>query len=629
MLDIDKLNKNEIIYFSKILTELENTGNSSTLNSLYDYDYDELPVSIYEFIHNPDYLGKSFVNDDGSSIIYNYWIDYLNEIYSPNSPVNEMILTGCIGSGKSTLATVCLAYELHKLLCLKDPKSFYGIGRNEKIAIAFFNLSLDQVYGVGYSKLQSLCLNSDWFKDHGKVVGRKNITYHPGKDIEILAGSQQSHFLGRDIISGMLDEVDFVAGANMNMVQSKVFSLYNTIKRRIESRYMKAGKTPAKLILCSSKNMSQDFLSQYIEIVKNKPHVSIKSDPIWIVKKERSAYSGITFGIALGDKFKKPRILSDNEYENAKKQKISNVLDVPVEHKDAFELDLNSALADIAGIATISSHKYFNTDKVGNCFKKYLKNPFTEDSITLDFDDDISLKDYFMFDLIPNFDRYKPMYIHWDTSKSGDKTGLSMTTVLDSNKVKRLIGERVEDVLDVVHKVIFAIDITCTTGKEIPFFKIREFILYLRNELEFNIVSVTCDSWQSVDTLQLFKKANIEADILSVDTSILPYQSLKNAVNEGRLHMPYTITLDFEFRDVELTGVGNKLKVDHSLSGSKDVLDTIAANIFKANSSYNLVAQSDLKVINHITDLLLENNDIQDFQQQVDKMIIPKGTKIM
>ena len=153
----------------------------------------------------------------------------------------------------------------------------------------------------------------------------------------------------------------------------------------MESRYMKLGQLPGMLFLVSSKKSDSDFLEQYLKRNKDKPYLYIVDEPIWVVKADQGKYSGKTFKVAIGNTYLKSKILADNESAEPYVSNGQEVIDVPVEHRDAFELDINSALMDIAGKALSSSLKYIYYDKLKNCYRSYLKNPFTMNEITLGF----------------------------------------------------------------------------------------------------------------------------------------------------------------------------------------------------------------------------------------------------
>ena len=181
----------------KILKEFESTGKSNSYLKMLEEDYEETPVDIDTFICDNKFIGK--ITDNGRNV-YPYWRNKLREVFSPENNFQEIIFTGAIGLGKTTIAVIGMSYILYKLLCLKNPQSYYGLQSNSKIVIAFFNVNLDLSFGVAYKKMQSMLLDSPWFLEHGSVVGRdKNKRYVPDKGIEFRVGSQETHGLGQDI----------------------------------------------------------------------------------------------------------------------------------------------------------------------------------------------------------------------------------------------------------------------------------------------------------------------------------------------------------------------------------------------------------------------------------------------
>lgn len=584
----DALTEEEKDTVRAILSEISDQGSSATLENLWYADYEEIPVDIYTFITDRRYLGESFLDSDGNLLIYSFWVEVLKQIFSPTSQIFEVGLSGAIGLGKSTIATIGMAYVLYKLLCLKDPAAYYRLTKGSKVAIAIFNISLDQGFGVGFSKLQAMLKQSEWFLEHGTLTGLKSTTYHPGKDIEILVGSKMEHFLGRDIFAGFLDEMEFAPGSNPKMELSKIMKLYTTIKRRMESRYMKLGKLPGILFLVSSKKSEADFLEQYLKRNKDKPYLYVVDEPIWVVKADQGRYCGDTFNVAIGNTYLKSKILAENEDPAPYVSNGQEVISVPVEHREAFELDINSALMDIAGKALSSSLKYIYYDKLKNCYRSYLRNPFTMNEITLGFDDETEIKDFLVYKYLSKIDRSKPHFIHWDASKSGDATGLAMSTVAGTAEVKKLRSGQVFQEEDIIHKLVFALRIKPAPGSEIPFYKIRNFIYYLKFELGYNIISVTCDSYQSVDTLQQLKLRGFLTATLSMDRSRVPYDTTKNAINEGRLIMPYIPELEKEFLELEDDKIANK--IDHPQDGSKDIADAVTGSVYRSLDYKKLLA---------------------------------------
>lgn len=163
-----------------------------------------------------------------------------------------------------------------------------------------------------------------------------------------------------------------------------------------------------------------------------------------------------------------------------------------------------------------------------------------------------------------------------------------MSTIAGTAEVKKLRSGQVFNEEDIIHKLVFAIRIRPTPGAEIPFFKIRNFIYYLKFELGYNIISVTCDSYQSVDSLQQLKLRGFLTATLSMDRSRIPYETLKNAINEGRLIMPHIPELEKELLELEDDKIAGK--IDHPVDGSKDVSDAVTGSVYRSLDYKKLLA---------------------------------------
>lgn len=86
----------------------------------------------------------------------------LHKIFPDNltTAYNTLILTGSIGLGKTEVASIAMLYLLYRMLCLKDPYSYYGLMPNDKITFSLLNITLETAKGVGWQKLQQHIQNS-------------------------------------------------------------------------------------------------------------------------------------------------------------------------------------------------------------------------------------------------------------------------------------------------------------------------------------------------------------------------------------------------------------------------------------------------------------------------------------
>lgn len=567
-------------------------GDASSLKAFLEQDYDEAPVSIERFVGDDEYLGKVLKAPDGSSLVYDYWHRALNQI--ANSNAVEVILTGPIGSGKSTIVDIYMAYILHGMLCLRDPFEYYQLVRAQPITLLFFSLSKD-LSSVGLFKgFNELITHSPWFRKRGVLSGgsKNQILRFPHKHIDYSLGAPKvpgQGIVGRNVIAGGLDEISEVtsakeieAGAAQDFAGTKALQIYEKVARRMESRFLQGGRQPGKLFLVSSKQDEAAFIERYVEKVKGSPHVLIFDDPIWEIK-PRKMFSGTTFGVAIGDKYRDSRIMVEDDDEDELETQGYDVIHVPVEFKRSFELDVNGALRDIAGISSSTTRRSKlipRAEYLKRCVIPELHHPFTDQVVYLsnERDDLTGIEDYFKMDEAFATSRHR--YIHVDLGLTGDAAGISMCHLNRMRDVERLMEDgTVLTMRDHVVRFDFMLRIRNSTGAAIPFWKIRRFILFLRRR-RVKIGRVSCDGWQSVDFLQLMDNAGFDTETLSMDRNDVPYVTFRNAVYEERVEW-------YEYEPMfteasELEHLRRKKKVDHPHEGSKDVSDSGAGALFLA-----------------------------------------------
>ena len=575
--DIKNISKDEFSKLSrenkelvlKILSEYKETGQSQTLKELWEVDYNEIPVSIDEFICNPYYLGKSTRNGES---IYPYWRKKYREIFDQHLAYEEIILSGAIGVGKTRTAVVCLAYLLYRLMCLKNPQEYFSFNEGDKITIFFLNINLALAEGVGYTTLHEYLLASDWFLERGTVTGRVNLRYNPPHNITITFGSKSDHALGQQIYCSFMDEVDFTRGSIKGNdaldVANGIMQSYTTIKERINSRFIKNGVQYGRLFLVSSKKSEHDFIEAYIRKMKAEgqdKHMLIVDEPQWVIKAH--AFSGKTFPVAVGNRSLQSRILKDDLSEEERDAIIKQgyrVIDVPIELKQSFVLDVNQALMNLAGISILGATSFFNYAMFSKCYVSDYKNPFTTDILTIGMNDDLQIQDFFEIDKIPYSVRRMPQFIHIDASLTGDKTGISDVGASGVKETKIYNGSDESIVSEMTYKHIFSVDIKAPAGTEISFEKTRRFIYYLKAN-GFNIVGVSLDGFQSADTKQTLITQGYDATIISLDKSPQGYLTLLSAMNDQRIGLIQIELLEKELiqlqRDVK-TG-----KLDHPADG--------------------------------------------------------------
>lgn len=574
----------------KILQEYSDNGTSDTYNDILYSDYDEIPVSIDEFLHNPSYLGKGLINEEGKFTVYPYWVDTLKKIFpDPLQPsrYNTLALTGAIGLGKSFEAVLCCLYELYRMLCLKDPYLYYGLQPIDKITFALMNITLDAAQGVAWDKLQQLVQSSEWFMNHGTVSKGMNPVWKPEKKIELICGSQSRHIIGRAVFFAFFDEVSFQPNMDVAKQKEKAKNLVNTAAARMQSRFMKGEYNPTLLVLASSKRTEQSYMETFIQGKKQRESKTtyIVDEPQWMIRTDKD--SERKFKVAVGSKYLSSEVLplelTDAELD-AVRNRGYQIIDVPMGYYENFIEDIDIALTDIAGISTTSSNRYISGPRLAAIEKTTYQNAFTKEIIEVGnaSDDKAQYSDFFDVSRIPQEIKSKPLYVHLDMSISGDKTGIGGVFVI--GKKQPTPEQPVSK--DLILRAGFNVSVKAPKGYQVSFEKNRQFIRWLKQQ-GFNIKGVSSDTFQSADFQQILKAEKFNAEIISVDRVdsdhiCKPYQYLRNAIYEERFEC-YTTTLLKE----ELIGLerdNNSGKIDHSTSGinSKDSADAICGATWNA-----------------------------------------------
>lgn len=180
-------------FIDEVLEQYSESGSSELLDELLGEDYEEFPVSMEQFLSDPDYLG------DYASRLYSLWKKVLIDIFDHDKGYLEVALSGAIGIGKTEVGCIIVIYLLYQLLCLKSPYVYYNVSN---IVIAFVNLNLDLAESVGYKRFHDIILTIPWFRRHGRVSGsakKGNQKYHPGKGVKVIVASSNKQLIGKDV----------------------------------------------------------------------------------------------------------------------------------------------------------------------------------------------------------------------------------------------------------------------------------------------------------------------------------------------------------------------------------------------------------------------------------------------
>lgn len=629
---LSSLSEQEKRELSKILSDLSK-GKTESYDDLIYEDYWEIPVDIETFITDDRYLGKAWKTSDGKSKIFPYWLNAIKKILPTNitTSVNNAIFSGARGLGKSEWAVTLMTYLMYRVMCLKDPLTFYNLKPTDKICFAFMNITKDLAERIGISKFQETVKSSPWFMERGTLSGRDIKLWEPPEPIKIIIGSEASHVIGQPVYAAFFDEISFIRNQNIDKQKAKAMDMIDTAIGGMKTRFINHGKNPTLLILASSKRSEKSFLESHMKkkLESEKENVFIVDEPVWNVRPP-SEYSGKRFNLALGNKFLASQVLQDTDDIQLWKNRGYKIIKVPIEYRADFLDDIDRALCDFAGISSSEISKYISGSAVQEIINETLHNPFSRDIVEVGngAEDTTQYYDFFDLEKVPKDMMSRPLYIHMDMSISGDMTGIAGIWI----KGKKIATEDVSQANDLFFSLAFSVSIKAPKGRQISFEKNRNFIYWLRDK-GFKIKGVSTDSFQSTDTGQTLSAKGYNYQVISVDKVgsnhiCIPYQYFRSTIYEKRLEMYRSNTLIDEIIDLERNI--NTGKIDHPDGGRKDVCDAVCGAIFNASQYAEQFAYDygeDLYGIMESNNDALTNPNanrkqiVLDFEQELQKVL--------
>ena len=165
------------------------------------------------------------------------------------------------------------------------------------------------------------------------------------------------------------------------------------------------------------------------------------------------------------------------------------------------------------------------------------------------------------------------MAIHLDTSLKNDITGISGACYVDN-----VLADTDDGTIEKrVYAQVFSVGIKAPPGSEISMAKNRRFIYWLRS-VGFNIAIISTDTFQTAESHQILRDKGFTTAIRSLDRTPEGYQTLREAMVEGRISMIRHAKLENELIYLQRdTSTG---KLDHPANGSKDISDSLAGAIW-------------------------------------------------
>jgi hypothetical protein len=527
------------------------------------------PVDIETFLTNDYYLGL-----EGQ--VYPKIMEHMIELNSGDYV--ECVLTGAIGTAKTTIAVWTTAYQLYLLSLLDSPQRTYGLDHSSEIEFIFQSISRELAKSVDYARFRDLIQRSPYFTD--KFTFDRDIESElrfPNRIIVKPVSGSDTAAIGQNVIGGVIDEMNFMAVTDNSKVSAdggtydQAIAVYNSISRRRKSRFMEKGKLPGMLCLVSSKKYPGQFTDTKIEEAERelredgKTTTYVYDKRTWDILPPET-FIGKWFKVFIGDITRKPYILDEGKSYAHLEPHL--VVDVPIEYKSEFTIDMMNALRDIAGVSTLASIPFIsNLDKLNEAFDPEQESVFTTDECDFEFRQVGIRKDY-LFAAKRQF----PRFAHVDLGLTSDAAGIVIGHV---DKFVQI--EKDETSLSMPHVTIDGVLRVCPPPNgEINFEKIRK-LFYMLQDRGFPIRWITFDSYQSVDSIQMLRSRGFFTGNQSMDIKTLPYDITKTCILEGRLTCAPNERMQMELARLERTLNG---KIDHPPNYTKDVADALAGVVY-------------------------------------------------
>ena len=606
-------------------------------------------VPVKEWINDPYFVGPDVEN------LYPYWKNVIIDIFSrkPEERINQVIFTGGIGIGKSTAAVLIILRVIYELSCYENISSLFSLFGVSRIAFAYLSVTREQAQNTGFSLLVEWIDSIPYFREKFKRKDRlDSIIIWPQERLIITYGSVANHFIGMNLIGSILDEANFFSGRSREeadyRMNTKVSELYTQIITRSESRFIVNGINHSMSILVSSSTVASSFTEERIMKAKDDIHTYVVAPPIWEVKPWN--YKGKKFPVYVGGDGIDPFVVEDLDginmlleskhlepiyglkFEEAIKLLPPNIqsqiLMVPVEHKQAFQGDILISLQDLAGYSISAANRLFSSNTAYNrCIKDNISHPFSRQKIILSTtsnstqDGFLPIKAYLLNGIKFNHPGMK-RFMHLDLALSGDSVGISMCHIAGWKSIYKQksnfedLSKKTSGLLDGIYQQkeidhglvedeiripIIEYDFMLKIEppkkpNKIALSKIRDFIVYLRNEHKIQFGKITADQFQSAQLLQELDELGFPTGYLSVDRTADAYLSFTNLVYEERIHMyEYKPFKDELFSVIYYPA---KKKVDHPAKGSKDIADSVVGSAWNAIKAEDKSDVNDNSLVN-------------------------------
>lgn len=473
------------------------------------------------------------------------------------------------------------------MLCLRKPQDYYGLAPQTIIHMLNVAASAPQAHGVFFKPMRTLFVNSPWFADKfegGMPPGPQAQSIRFIKQIEMVSGHSEAESLeGKNLLAAIADEISAFPTAEdaakrgkmpnrtadgvIDMLRSSSTTRFPFTRKVAQISYPRSQGDAIMKAMREAK-LDNEVNGEKSTYFASGPHRTWDVNPLY--SPERGMEYVTIPGID-GTVPNVPQIVNDYKqrpaYARAKYECKPSVSENPYFQDRGM---IHAAFSRELPVEPLTLKYYYGVDA-------------TEGEVRPSWQVDFQLNNLAP---IPG-----ALYtIHADMAINGDRAGIAMSHVQEYREVVESGAGGITDVRTEQRPVVkvdfvtaFEADETAhvtddlVVPREIQIRWFRKLVVLLANA-GFTIVSVSMDGFQSADSLQILRARGYEAQLVSVDRNDHCWKTLRDVMYDSRL-LGYNHPLVIQ--ELEgLTKVGKK--IDHPASGSKDLVDAIAASVTKA-----------------------------------------------
>ena len=529
-----------------------------TFSSLSDI-FEEEPVSLDVFVQDKKFLANPPLSPVQFEAVQHIERIYLPSLYplmeaefggywaDPVRMTNLITLQWGKGSGKDHVCRVSSLRVAYLLLCLKSPQRYYAMPEQDSIHLLNIASNSAQAYRA-FFKPMTHAVKRGWFADKAEPT-QNAIQY--AKHIEAVSGHSEAESQeGLNLMLGVADEIDaFKAkdemvgqGKRMREATTSAESILEMLKTSASTRFPESYKRVAISFPRYEGSTIQRLTKEGRDDIAEMGAASIfyVSGPkaTWEVNprvtgKEQFATDYRKDPEAAAAKYEcKPSRATDAYFRNP--QIFSNAI-VSMAQPISVSYRLAEFTSEITGLTTVGWEPEFTFD--------------------------------------PGFlpiegARY---VVHGDLAVTGDRAGVAMSHVTRwEERTETAVaedGEHVQETQVVPHvhndfTISLSADVGAAPPREIQIRWLRRLVFDLIKR-GFYVARVTCDGFQSVDTLQTLAHHGIAVDRVSTDRDPSIWKAIKDIASEARLTLPHSALLLKELSALSRV----KDKVDHPIGG--------------------------------------------------------------